>query len=249
MRNISSSVWWDQSWNPIRGCTPISEGCQNCYSKTFSDRFGHYWGPPKLFPEKLDIPFTWRKPRRVFVCSVCDLFHEGVKDEWIMQVFNHMPTDILQPCKHTYMVLTKRPARMKVFFAKHTSAGGPVAWPNVWLGVTAENQARADERIKFLLQTPAAKRFVSVEPMLGPVDLRCVGAASVAGGRWGVDTLHRGSAHLDWVIAGPETGPNKRTCDPAWIADLHQQCQAAGVPFWDKSKEPLARELPGKEDT
>lgn len=108
--------------------------------------------------------------------------------------------------------------------------------PNVWLGVTAENQARADERIPDLLATPAARRFVSVEPMLGPVDLAytCFNGADSFGTMPGID----------WVIAGPETGPGKRPCDPAWIRDLYEQCRAAGVPFWDKSHEPLAREAP-----
>ncbi len=221
---MTSSKWWDTSWNPIRGCTEISEGCENCYSKTFAERWGHYWGPPKLYPEKLTDPLHWRKPRRVFVESVADLFHVDVSTHWIDAII-----EVISQCdQHEFMVLTKRAERMSLYIRDRRVWMG-----NLWLGVTAENQARADERIPHLLQTPAAKRFVSVEPMLGPVNMR-TGVYEMSGG-----TSLDG---IGWVIAGPETGPGKRPCDPAWIRDLYDQCKAAGVPFWDKSREPIARE-------
>lgn len=169
--NKTEIEWCDYSWNPVVGCSPASEGCANCYAAAIAHRFGLPWGMAVFKPERLGQPAKTKRPSRVFVCSMGDLFHETVADDWIRQVFNAMHPDLLQPSPHTFIILTKRPTRMRDFFAKYTKTGGPEAWPNVWLGVTVENQARAEERIPVLLSIPAAVRFVSVEPMLGPVNL------------------------------------------------------------------------------
>ena len=179
--------WADAVWNPVTGCTPISEGCQNCYAERMATRLKGRYGYPEdepfkvtLHPEKLKEPLKWKKPRRVFVCSMGDLFHEQVPDGYIAKVWEVMSN----ASQHTFLVLTKRPQRMEDFLARlgwytHDrevnpaeavlDEGGKYTLKNVWLGVTAENQQRADERIPILLQIPAALRFVSIEPMLGPV--------------------------------------------------------------------------------
>ncbi|MFA5107746.1 MAG: phage Gp37/Gp68 family protein [Patescibacteria group bacterium] len=219
--------WATDSWNPISGCDPISEGCKNCYARRMSHRLAGRFGYPEsphefdvtLHPDRLELPLHWKKPRMVFVNSMGDLFHDDVKDEWIKTVFNAMATDILQPCWHTYLILTKRPQRMADFFVKNTTRG-TLPWKNIWLGVTAENQVRADERIPVLLSIPAAVHFVSVEPMLDQMFLRGY-------------LIHPGNK-LDWVIAGPETGAGARPCNPAWIFDLWKQCHLACIPFFDK---------------
>lgn len=170
--------WADTVWNPVTGCTPVSEGCHNCYARRMAYRLRGRFGYPEddpfrvtLHSEKLDEPFRWRKPRKVFVGSMGDLFHEDVPDEFIRKVFGYMH----HFKQHTFMVLTKRPERMATFIRWYSDWVGFNAWPSeyghVWLGTTAENQDAADERIPILLQIPAAVRFVSVEPMLGPVDL------------------------------------------------------------------------------
>lgn len=224
--------WTEYSWNPVTGCTSASEGCQNCYAKRMANRLRGRYGYPAdpfrvtLHPEKLEEPLKWKKPRRVFVCSMGDLFHEQVPDEYIAKVWEVMNN----ASQHTFLVLTKRPQRMKDFLARlgwyiHDrdgypmeavlDEGGKCTVKNVWLGVTAENQQRADERIPILLQIPAAVRFVSIEPMLGPV---------VIPEEW-----------PDWIICGGETGPGARPIHPDWVRSLRDQCQAAGTPFFFKS--------------
>lgn len=248
--------WTEYSWNPVTGCTPISEGCQNCYAKRMANRLRGRCGYPAdepfrvtLHPEKLDEPLKWEKPRRVFVCSMGDLFHEDVPDEFIEKVFDVMAT----VSRHTFIVLTKRPRRLLEFvkWQTHETGEGYLNEGNVWLGVTAENQQRADERIPILLQIPAAVRFVSVEPMLGPVDL-----SKWLGGTWYCETcecivdpefvpfseIHYPCENyldfipgIDWVICGGETGPGARPMHPDWVRSLKDQCQEAGVPFFLKS--------------
>jgi protein gp37 len=219
--------WAHKVWNPITGCSPVSEGCQNCYAKRMSKRLAGRCGYPAddpfrvtLHPERLDEPLKWKKPRRVFVCSMGDLFHEDVP-RWMR--FEVMDI-ILQAKQHTFLILTKRPANMKECFEWYYSKAGRTieTIKNLWLGVTAENQARADERIPILLQIPATVRFVSVEPMLGPVDLT---------------NFIIGPNRLDWVICGSETGPNRREACIEWIGDLCDQCEHAGVPFFLKQME------------
>ncbi len=226
--------WTDETWNPVTGCTPISEGCQNCYAQRMANRLKGRCGydadepfrPGTLHPDKLDKPLGWREPRKVFVCSMGDLFHEDVTFRDIALVFNSMVSG------HIYQVLTKRAARMLEFvewLKQRYDHSEPWLralgeWmqelgqlpPNVWLGVTAENQARFDERAEIMWHVPAAVTFVSVEPMLGPVDM--------------TGNLHA----IDWVICGAETGPGARPMDPAWAIDLRDQCSVAGVPFFMK---------------
>lgn len=249
--------WATETWNPVTGCTPISEGCANCYAKRMSKRLVGRCGYPEdepfrvtLHPDKLDQPMKWKKPRMIFVCSMGDLFHEDVPNSFLDQIFAVMA----KAEQHIFLILTKRPKRAKEYILKAmydencnyqgwyeaiNDLGIPDVTPmeNVWLGVTAENQARADERIPVLLQIPAAKRFVSVEPMLGPVDLSLSDGVDLS---MSIGTgLKPGKSYLinslDWVICGGETGPGARPMHPDWVRSLRDQCQAAGVPFFFKS--------------
>lgn len=252
--------WTDKTWNPITGCSKISEGCQNCYAERMAKRFWRDktvkpgevttvirgFGDVKRHPESLEEPLHWRKPQKIFVCSMGDLFHASVPFMAIAQVFG-----IMHSCKqHTFMVLTKRPQSMKEFIEWFTGPDWRGAWPNeyphVWLGVTAENQQRADERIPLLLETPAAVRFVSIEPMLGPVDLTKIPWIEdpiIPGDRrnalheiWDPAFPIRLTRHkLDWVICGGETGPGARPMHPDWARGLKDQCQESGTPFCFKS--------------
>jgi len=231
--------WTDETWNPITGCTPISEGCENCYCiRMFGRNLWDYDSTPGTFHEsRLYKPIDWEKPIRIFVCSMSDLFHEAVniRGVEIRSIFR-----VMSMCDHTFMLLTKRPERMADCIDNLYGKDFAEEMPNVWLGVTAENQMRADERIPILMQIPAKVRFVSVEPMLRPVNARNYLPAIV-----GHERFHHDHSDLDWVIAGPETGPGKRECKPEWIDSLHRQCQDAGVPFFDKSKRDWrAREFP-----
>lgn len=221
--------WADEVWNPVTGCSKVSQGCKNCYAETIAQRF---WGERKftdvqLHPERLDEPIHWRKPRRVFVNSMSDLFHDDVPGSFIadvLHVINHSFCN-----HHTFMVLTKRPDRMMRFFRDNP---GEII-PNLWLGVSVENQAAADERIPLLLQTPAAVRFVSCEPMLGPVDLRKVICSD--GDELGPELQNLGmGSEIDWVICGGESGPHARPMHPDWARGLRDQCLIAGVPFFFK---------------
>ena len=274
--NATSISWTEKTWNPMSGCTPISEGCANCYAKRMAQRLRGRCGYPAdepfrvtLHEDKLNEPLRMWKPARVFVASMGDLFHEDVPDEFIDKVFAVMA---LAPW-HSFLVLTKRPERMRLYALRAAGRvwnlardmilsgfnGSPLPayewkggehamkcdddWPlpNVWAGVTAENQARADERIPVLLQTPAAVRFVSVEPMLGLTDLRHLHYQGITeidalAGTHGLIRPHGGKcAKLGWVVCGGETGPGARPMRPDWVRGLRDQCQAAGVPFHFKS--------------
>ena len=199
-----------KSWNPVTGCTQISPGCANCYALTFAERWRGTAGHPyeqgfdvTLRPERLAQPATWRKPTIVFVNSMSDLFHEAIPDDYIQRVFG-----IMQAASwHTFLVLTKRPARMATL---------DLPWaPNVWAGVSVENQ-RWTSRIDDLRKVPAAVRFLSCEPLLGPLDLDLRG--------------------VGWVIVGGESGARRRArpMDPAWARSIRDQAAAAGVPFFFK---------------
>jgi protein gp37 len=243
-------------WNPVTGCQKLSPGCKNCYAERIANRF---WGDRKFtdvvcHEDRLEIPLSWKKPRRVFVNSMSDLFHKDVPFEFVDRVFAVMG----RSQHHTFMILTKRPDRMLEYFKSEKlyervlnqaykldskllvqdeglgigiSNLSESAWalPNVWLGVSVENQKAADERIPYLLKTPAAVRFVSCEPLLGPVDLDTVVRANLKNVR-----LAGGSEGIDWVIAGGESGPGARPMHPDWARSLRDQCQAAGVPFFFK---------------
>jgi protein gp37 len=245
MAENSSIEWTDASWSPVTGCTRVSAGCDHCYSAALSKRLaamgqkkyqgivgnGHFNGVVKTWEDELTRPLRWRKPRRIFVNSMSDTFHKSVPFEFIDKVFAVMA---LCP-QHTFQVLTKRPERMAEYFADlnarswaireagHTLAGGcrdginyALPLPNVWLGTSVEDQRAADERMPHLRRCPAAVRFLSCEPLLGPVDLS----------PW-ID-------QLDWVIVGGESGHNARPMHPGWVCSIRDQCTAADVAFFFK---------------
>jgi len=277
MSDHTEIAWTDATWNPVRGCTKVSAGCKHCYAERFAERFRGVKGHPfeqgfdvRLVPEALDLPLRWKKPRRVFVNSMSDLFHEDVPDRFILRAF-----DVMREAQHhTFQVLTKRPARMVDFCQRLRFDAGSAFEPgrerrgglwlvggdetgevvrdvgldreirgygfsmvmrNVWLGVSVEDQAAADERIPHLLATPAAVRFVSCEPLLGPVDLTGIG--SFLGER--LSALEESVGHVErprlgWVIIGGESGPGASPCDLAWIRSLVAQCRAARTPAFVK---------------
>lgn len=227
--------WADEVWNPVTGCTPISEGCDHCYARRMAARLAGRCGYDKRKPfavtwheNKLFVPARWKKPRRIFTCSMGDLFHGDVRVEWIDRILN-----VIASCpQHRFLLLTKRPGniRDKLYGeapARFLADGQYLS--NLWLGVTAENQKRANERMVDLLEIPAAVRFLSYEPALGPLDLNAR--------EWLIDkrrfryTLGR---YLDWVICGGETGPGARPVHPDWVRSLRDQCAEAGVPFFFK---------------
>jgi len=245
----SKIEWCDSSWNPVTGCTPVSAGCINCWAKRLAGRFPQIHGIKRFDPlygntniireefnkinyheNRLDIPCHWRKPKRIFVCSMGDLFHADVSPGFVHEVFNVM----LKSPQHTFLILTKRPENISSAynFMEWEKNFNPVL-PNLWLGVSVENQDN-EWRIPILLQTPAAKRFVSVEPMLGPVDSWKIIANETHHADHPPDPL---IADIDWVICGPETGPGARPMNLDWARSLRDQCVAAGVPFFYKRGE------------
>lgn len=256
--------WADVTWNPVTGCTPVSSGCAHCYAARMANRLRGRYGYPadepfrvKVHPDKLREPYRWRKPRRVFVCSMGDLFHEDVEEEFIDEVFATMDGELgdgTNAKQHTYQLLTKRPTRMREYMEEFLDASADYhdgAWhiyvpQNVWLGVTSCNQTEADWDIPELLRTPAAVRFVSLEPLLGQIDLE-----SLDCGEWWFDALRGirrepglppfgGSPdypRLDWVIVGAETGPGRRPCKLEWIESIVAQCREAEVPCFVKQIE------------
>lgn len=266
MSNNTGIEWTDATWNPTTGCTKVSPGCDNCYALTFSERWrgvsGHYFENGfdiQLRPDKLTLPLRWKKPRKVFVNSMSDLFHKDIPDEYIAKVFAVMA---LTP-RHTYQLLTKRHGRMRSLLNDRSFAVAvrvemyaidrdatldtQEQWPlpNVWLGVSVEDQKHADLRIPALLDTPAAVRFLSCEPLLGSVDLTRIAAGSkqqpdmvydALGQRYGVPGRWQAatSARIDWVIVGGESGRGARPMSPQWAASLRDQCAAADVPFFFK---------------
>ena len=252
---VSRIGWTDYSGGPlnfVRGCTPVSEGCENCYARAIYERFGRDFTQVTIDEgawaglDRLTLPQDGNKrgPHSrpmAFVCDTGDLFHEDVPRSVQYQVVYTM---IRRP-DITWQILTKRAERMRAFVKNEIE--GPLP-PNVWLGVTCENQARADERIPILLDTPAAVRFVSVEPLLAPVDLRERLGAWAKGGAFRDDLgqqHHHAIRGLDWVICGAESGPHRRPFDVTWALDLYEQCKAAEVPFFYKQGSALR---PGQED-
>ena len=216
MSDNSSIEWTDATWNPLRGCTKITPGCANCYAETFAERFRGVPGHPyeqgfdlRFVPEKLSAPLEWRRPRRIFVNSMSDLFHEAVPVEYVERICATMAA---APW-HTYQVLTKRADRM------HEFLNGPLrayaSLPQIWWGVSVENRRHGLPRVELLRNTPALTRFLSIEPLLenlGTFDL----------------------SRISWVIAGGESGHRARPLDPEWIRSLRDQCVAADVPFFFK---------------
>jgi protein gp37 len=233
MSDRSRIEWTDATWNPVRGCTKVSPGCKHCYAETFAERFRGVPGHPfeqgfdlRLVPDKLDQPLRWRAPRRIFVNSMSDLFHEQVPVDYIAEVGRVMQ----QASWHVFQVLTKRHDRLR------ETLSGQLRWmselPNVWYGVSAENRKHGLPRLAALQGTPAAVRFLSIEPLLealGPLDL---------GG-------------IDWVIVGGESGRHARPIREAWVLDIQRECARQGVPFFFKQwggvrKKETGRRLNGR---
>lgn len=221
-----------KTWNPVTGCSKVSSGCKNCFAEVMANRLkamgkseyqdvvdeqGHWTGRVTLVPARLDEPLRWRKPRRVFVNSMSDLFHPDVPEEFIVKIFARM-TGLTE---HTFQVLTKRPERMHDFINRRVPYIAD--WPNIQLGTSVENQRAADDRIPWLLKTPAAVRFLSCEPLLGPIDLHA----------WN-QSAFRDGPQISWVIVGGESGPNARLMEEEWAISLVRQCQEAGVPVFVK---------------
>ena len=211
MPQTSSIEWTEATWNPVTGCHQISPGCAHCYAKTFAERWQGIPGHPyqqgfnlRFWPERLDVPLRWRKPKTIFVNSMSDLFHEQVPFEFIGSVFETMRAAHW----HTFQVLTKRHERL-------AELASLLPWPsNVWVGVTIENR-RFVHRADYLRKVPAAVRFVSAEPLLGPLE-----------------ELNLTDVH--WLIAGGESGPGHRRIDPDWVRGLRDQCAREGTAFFFK---------------
>lgn len=242
--------WATKTWNPVRGCSRVSEGCRNCYAENIANRFsgvgqpyeglakdGKWTGEVRAIPTLLQEPFRWKKPQRIFVNSMSDLFHGQVPFAFVDKV---MAVIALSP-RHIFQVLTKRPKRMMEYFSANDTklydrilAAGhefrytrpelmgipisnPVRFPlkNLWLGVSCEDQRALNERVTPLIHTPAAVRFLSLEPLLG--------------------AIHITSIHcIDWVIAGCESGRSARPMEERWVRSIKDQCEKANVPFFFK---------------
>ncbi len=242
MSSNSKIEWTDRTWNPVTGCKKVSTGCANCYAERDWKRlsansktvyFGRKFTDVKCHPELLEQPLHWRKPAMVFVNSMSDLFHPDVPFEFFRDVLSI----IMRTPQHTYQVLTKRPERILEFLEqvrRFSGSDDPGGFPpNLWLGVSVEDQATANERIPTLLRIPAAVRFVSAEPLLGDVDLHL--SAHQADIIW--RRTHGGDFErnfLHWVIVGGESGVKARAMHPDWVRSIRDQCQAAGVPFFFK---------------
>ena len=247
MADRSLIEWTDATWNVVTGCSRVSRGCENCYAERLAatrlkhhpsrrrlvDANGRWTGEVRLNEQWLDQPLRWRKPRNIFVAAHGDLFHENVPDEWLDSIFA-----IIDLCpRHVFQILTKRPERMRAYMSAFRSPP-----PNAWLGVSVEDQPAADLRIDRLLHTLAAIRWISVEPMLGRVDLlhlkpphcRPTTVDALRGMRHYAGAAMPAPAALDWVVAGGESGPRARTIRPEWARDLQRQCFLAGVPFFFK---------------
>lgn len=243
--------WCEETWNPIRGCTRVSDGCRFCYAERQAARFsgpgqsyeglvrstslGPQWtGKIRLVEEHLNDPLRWRKPRRIFVNSMSDLFHPGVPDGFLLRIVEVM---LLAP-QHTYQVLTKRPDRMRDALMRWAHGGIKITRArHIWFGVSVEDQATADERIPLLLETPAAVRWVSYEPALGPIDFRSwmVFDGDYERAEWNL-TRYGASQPLSWIVAGGESGPGARPAHPAWFRQVRDQCGQASIPFHFKQQ-------------
>jgi protein gp37 len=228
MSSNSKIEWTDATWNPVRGCTKISPGCKHCYAERFAERFRGVKGHPfeqgfdlRLVPEKLDEPLRWKRPQRIFVNSMSDLFHDDVPLDYIQHIFQVMN----QADWHQYQVLTKRAERLE-------TVSRDLHWaPHIWMGVSVENEDYL-WRIDHLRRTNAHVKFLSIEPLLS-----AVGRLKLRG--------------IDWVIVGGESGPGARPMNQEWVTDIRDQCLTANVAFFFKQwggvhKKRAGRELQGR---
>jgi protein gp37 len=211
MAQASNIEWTEATWNPVTGCHEVSPGCAHCYAKTFAERWrgvpGHHYEQGfdlRLWPERLEQPLQWKKPRVIFVNSMSDLFHEGIPNDYIAQVFDVM----VRAKQHTFQILTKRENRL-------AEIAPTLPWAsNIWMGVTIENR-RFVHRADRLREVPAAVRFISAEPLLGPLE--------------GLDL-----AGIDWLISGGESGHKHRPVKEEWLRELRDRCAADGVAYFFK---------------
>jgi len=235
MSATSSIEWTDATWNPVRGCTKISPGCKHCYAEVFAERWrgipGHAYEHGfdlRLVPEKIAAPFSWATSKLVFVNSMSDLFHDSVPEPYIGRVLDAM----WLADWHVYQVLTKRAERLADLWPRLLGVRSPRPPKHIWLGVSVEDRKYGVPRIEHLRNTPAAVRFLSVEPLLediGVIDLR----------------------GIDWVIVGGESGPGARRMQTEWVRSIRDQCKDAGIPFFFKQwggvrKNEHGRELDGR---
>ena len=224
--------WADATWNPMTGCTKISLGCDHCYAERLAERFrgveGHAFARGfdlTYRPERLDAPMRWRRPREIFVNSMSDLFHELAAPAFVASIFDVME----RARRHRFMILTKRAGSMRRFVMRRYGGGAPP--PHIALGVSGEDRRHARARLRILRRTPAAVRFLSAEPLLGPLDL---GDAEYDG--------------VGWIVAGGESGPMARPPDASWFRALRDQASALEIPFHFKQwgRRAMGRELDGR---
>lgn len=220
----STIEWTDATWNPVTGCTQVSAGCDHCYAKAFAERFRGVPDHPyeqgfdlRLWPERLELPLHWRKPRRIFVNSMSDLFHPGVPEEFIRSVFDTME----RGDQHIYQVLTKRPQRL-------ARLAKTLPWPDhIWVGVSIESNEVA-WRADFLRRVPAAVRFISAEPLIGPIN------------QLDLDGIH-------WVITGGESGNGHRPCNVDWVREARDHCILENVAYFHKQWGGRTSKIGGRE--
>lgn len=252
---MSKIEWTEKTWNPIVGCTKISTGCKECYAEKFARRHaknpltkhkyesvidkttGLWNGVVNISEKEFSKPLKWKTPKMIFVCSMGDLFHESIPFGWIDRVFLTM----LSQKQHIYQVLTKRPYRLKQYIDYRANLLDEGTWeipPHIWVGVTAENQETANERIPILLGLPIQIKWVSCEPLLGEITLDWVDFCDDS-----INSLNKdlsdwphcdNLSSLNWVVAGPETGPRRRKMEVRWIEALYLQCKKENIPFYDK---------------
>lgn len=222
---LSPIEWTEATWNPVTGCSKVSPGCAHCYAETFAERWrgipGHHYEQGfdlRLWPERLEQPLHWRRPRRIFVNSMSDLFHEAVPDDYIARVFAVMA----EAERHVFQVLTKRPERL-------AELAPELPWPtNVWIGATIENRRFVD-RADCLRQVPAAVRFISAEPLL-------------------TELTKLDLTNIDWLIVGGESGRRARPFDLAWVAELADKCVGSGTAFFVKQLGSVGAKELGRRD-
>ncbi|MBI2856972.1 MAG: phage Gp37/Gp68 family protein [Chloroflexi bacterium] len=236
MGYYSRIEWTDATWNPVSGCSKVSPGCDHCYAERLTNRFGGDFNVVLARPERLNQPLGWAAPRRVFVCSMADLFHPSISLSFVERVFDIMGT----ARQHLFQILTKRPGRM-AYFAQHHMSG---PWPtNVWAGTSVES-SKYLPRLRVLGRVPAPVLFVSAEPLLSPLDLRpYLACPECDDGRClglGTGVLHcascggKDAGRLSWVIVGGESGSEPRPTQIEWVRDLRDQCVAARTRFFFK---------------